>query len=132
MVYINGQVFGKVISFSYSVSTPKREVRGIDTVEASEFGVSTSVISGQLEVYRLAADGGLEGAGIAAPLNVLTREKYFTLAIIDRLTDTVMFSANNCTVEQQNWSFNVRSLVTGNFSFRAITMQNEAGVTSTG
>ena len=132
MLYINGSVYAKVSSFSYSVATPKKEIRGLDSTDPTEYGITTQTVSGQMEIYRLASDGGLEGAGIVAPLSVLSREKYFTLSVIDRLTDTVMFTANNCTVENQSWSFATRALVTGSMTFRGITMQNEAGVTSTG
>jgi hypothetical protein len=125
LLYINGAEYAKVSAFSFSVSTPKKEIRGIDSTDPTEYAVTTQTVTGQMEVYRQPADGGFEGTGIAAPLQYLSQEKYFSLAIVDQLTNATMFSALNCTIENQSWSFQSRALITGTMQFKALTYSNE-------
>ncbi len=131
-LYINGAPYAKVLGFSFAVATPKREIRGIDSSDPSEFAITTQSVTGQLEIYRLTGDGGLEGSGIVAPLNLLTKEKYFSMALVDSLTDGLLFAAQNCTVENQSWDIRTKALVTGSMSFKALSWTNEASPVSVG
>ena len=124
--YVNGGVYGKATSFQWSVGTTKRPIMGLDSGEPYEFAPGPTKVTGQVGVLRLSKDGGLEGAGITVPLEELTREKYFSLTLVDRSNNTIIFRAEKCTVQSQSWTVTPRSFVIGSFDFEAINWANES------
>lgn len=125
ILYVNGKPYTKVTSFSFNSTTGRREIYGIDSAEPYELAPTTSQCQGQIGIYRIMADGGAEGAGMVAPLPDLTLEKYFTLALVERTTDTIIFSANQCSAVSQAWDIPSRGFVTGSIAFKAIEWSNE-------
>lgn len=123
--YVNGQPYGRIRSFSYQANTPHTPIHCIDVMEPLELAATTTSISGNLEIYRTAADAGAEGAGMAARGEDLSRAKYFNLTIVDSINDTVVFEARYCSVQSQNWSMPERGYVSGQLSFSAINWSNE-------
>jgi hypothetical protein len=126
IMYVNGRPFANVIDFKWRHMTPGEEIGGLDSMEAFEIAPTTSRISGTLNLYRLMGDGGLEGAGIVPTAEWLPRGKYFSLALVERLTDTVIFSAQHCHSEDQGWDVQTRKFVMGSMSFKALSYSNEA------
>ena len=122
---VNGQLFAEVSSMSWTSATPKKAVRGLDSSQPYELAVTSSSCTGQLSLYRITGSGGLEGAGIIPPYQDLPREKYFTLTLIDRLTDSVIFEAHHCSVTSQGWQVAAKSLIVGSMAFEAISWNNE-------
>ena len=129
IVYINDQPFGRVTGFSWTSATPKRPIYGIDSTEPYELAPTTSQCNGNVSLLRLIDDGGLEGPGIVAQFQSLTREKYFKVLLIERSTDTQIFRADFCSVNSQSWDVPAKGLMTGTFSFAALTWNNEAKIT---
>ena len=123
--YVNGGRFGKVKSFSWSSNTPKKAIYGIDSPNPVELAPTTTKVTGQMVVYRLIGDGGIEGAAMATRQGELPLEKYFSLALIVRSTKTVIFEANQCSVISQSWSVPEKGIVTGSISFECISWSNE-------
>lgn len=126
LCYINGQLFGRVTSFRWTSGTPRKELHGIDSSEPYELAQTTTRIVGTLGLLRQSMDGGLQGPGVVAQFANLTREKYFTIALVDRTSDTVIFQSNECSVEEENWELNPKSLMSGTLTFKGITWDNEA------
>lgn len=124
-LYINERPFGQATSFRWSSNTPKKALRGIDVLEPVELAVTGYQCTGSVSVIRLSNDGGAEGAGVITPYPELSREKYFSLTLIERHTDLVIFRANRCSLLSQSWEIPVRGIVTGNFSFEALEWTNE-------
>jgi len=124
-LYINGQLFGRVSSFSYTSTTPKKSIYGIDAVDPFELAVTTTKISGSMSVYRMSGDGGAEGAGITAPYTHLPNEKYFSITLIEHHRDLVIFEASQCSLISQSWEHPARGHVKGAFAFEAISFSNE-------
>lgn len=124
--YINGRVYGQVISATWNSSTPKKAIYTIDTPDPSELAVTTTKVSGSLELYRLTGTGGLQGAGIAASFRDLSLEKYFVLQLIDRRTDTPLFECRDCSSEGEQWKIGVKALMTGTLNFSGIIWDNES------
>lgn len=124
-LYVNGVKFMQVTDFQYAVATPRSSIHGIDATEPFELGVTTSAINGSVSVYRQSQDGGAEGAGMTAPLAELSRERYFSLMLVEEHSNTVLFEARRCSVESQAWSIVNRQQVTGNINFTAIDWSNE-------
>ena len=124
-VYVNGVMFGRVSSFRYASDTPRREIRGVDSVIPFELAMTISKVSGSMTVYRLSQDGAAEGAGIVSPLDELTREKYFSIVLIDLVSNTAIFRADMCSAESQTWSFDAKSMVQGTINFTGLTYRNE-------
>jgi hypothetical protein len=105
--------------------SPRKQIRGIDSNIAYELAPTTSTLTGSLELYRLNNDGGIEGYQITVPFEDLPSEKYFSIQLINRKTDTTIFQADHCSVESQNWQTSAKGIVTGSVSFTAISWQNE-------
>lgn len=124
LVYINGTAFGRVADLSWNSATPKRALQTIDTLIPMELVPLATALSGNLTIYRLHKDGGIEAAGMAATYADLTREKYFSIMVIDRVTDTVMFQADQCSTESQSWR-NGKGYVMGSIAFKGLKFNNE-------
>ena len=125
VVYLNGRQYACVSGFSWNSSTPKKKIYGIDSMLPSELAPTTASITGQLQLYRLIGDGGIQGPGMAANFEAASREKYFTLQLIERRSDTCIFSAQYCSVESESWQAPAKGLITGTMSFSALSWTNE-------
>ena len=124
-LFINGIKVGRVFSFSWSSSTPKKPIYGLDSNEPYELAPTTTSITGSVSVYKFTGDGGAEGAGMTPTNPNIPSEKYFTLMLMDQVSSNVIFRADQCSVLGQNWSVAVRGLLTGNISFQALSWSNE-------
>jgi hypothetical protein len=125
-VYINGQLFAICTGLRWSASTGRRAINGIDQNTPFELAPGSTSIRGTMEVLRLHQDGGLEGWGVAAPQSELLKEKYFSLAVVDRVNDTVILAASDCAIGDQSWQVTARGELTGSFTFEALDWNNEA------
>lgn len=127
VVYINGKLYSKVTGFRWNSSTPLRAIHGIDNPVAYELAPTVARMTGTMALIRTSGDGGLEGPGITAQFADIPRQKYFTLLLLDRATDTVLFRADQCMVSGQSWDLPVKGLMTGTLDFEGIVWSNEVG-----
>lgn len=125
VVYVNGNLFGRVDSFRWAYNTPKKEIRGIDVPYALEFAPTTQEIVATISIYKLAADGGAQGAGMSAEFVSISQEKYFTIQLVERVTDTTIFRSDFCSVQNENWEVSARGLLKGTVTFKGINIGNE-------
>lgn len=125
VVYVNGKLFGHCASFSFSSHTPRKAIYGLDSTEPYELAPTTTRVSASMQVYRLVGDAGAEGAGITAPYDDLPKEKYFTVMLVDRGSDSTLFRADYCSLTSQSWSIPSRGIVTGSLDIEAINWSNE-------
>ena len=123
---INSSKLAQVAGCSYTISTPRRELYGVDTLEPLELIPLGTNFSGSLTIYRLHRDGGIEAAGLIPTWNQLTRGKYFSLTIKDRATDTILLHADKCEVQSQSWRVDPKQHVIGTITFSGIKYENEA------
>jgi hypothetical protein len=125
IVYINGQIFGRCIDFRPTMSTPSKEIGGIDNIDLIELAPTVTRTSFTMTVWRTIGDGGVEGLGIAPSIAEIQRGKYFSVMLLERVSDTVLFEARWCRVESQSWGFVSKSLTQGTINCKAITSNNE-------
>lgn len=125
IVYINGSMFGKINRLSWEDITPHKEASGVDMVMPIELMPTRKSIQGVMNVYRLAGDGGAEGSGMAGVADHLSTEKYFTILVLDRLTDKVVFRSDFNKTERQSWQIATKALVEGSISFKGLVWSNE-------
>jgi hypothetical protein len=123
-VRINGQVYGRCQNFHFSAATARHPIYGIDSLEPFELAPTVSRVAGSLSIVRTVGDAGAEGAGMSAPLDMLPREKYFALQLVERGSDLVIFDARYCSVASQNWNVE-RGAVIGTIEFEALDWNNE-------
>lgn len=123
-VYINGKAFGRTADFNWDEATPRKEVHVVDYLPPAELIQQGVSIRCNTTIYRMHMDGGIEGAGMKAVWADLPREKYFSCLVLDRLTDTVLFRADRCSVEHQSWRIG-RGLVMGTVAFICLAWSNE-------
>ncbi len=124
-LWINGALFAEVNRFTWQSNTPKKVIRGLDSNIPQELGTTISECTGVIGVYRIERAGGAEGVGITAPYQDAPLEKYFSLMLVDRKTDTVLFEADYCSATSQNGNVIPRTYVTGNIAFTALLWNNE-------
>jgi hypothetical protein len=84
-----------------------------------------SKIIGTIKLLRTSADGGAEGAGMAVQIDDLSRERYFSVQLIDLATAAVLFQADRCGATEQSWDVPERGRVTGILRFSAFRWNNE-------
>ena len=125
VVWINGRRFGKATDFGFSISTGLTENRGIDSPVPYELAPGACRVSWTLQVLKVTMDGGAEGAGMTAPFEDLPNAKYFSFALIDYLTDAVLFKSDTNMVAHQEWRGAARGLVTGTIQATGIYYSNE-------
>jgi hypothetical protein len=126
LVYINGKLFGRCSSFQWTSLTPRKKIRTIDIQWPVELAATTTDVTWSMAVLRTIGDGGMQGAGVVAPQNVLSKEKYFTLLLVERTSNLTLFKADMCAVDSEGWSVNAKSLMAGQVSGSGIIWVNEA------
>jgi len=125
VVYVNSRVYAQVSGFTWSSTTPRKVIYELDSVIPAELAQTITSISGSLKLFRLIGDGGVQGPGMVAPFEDLSKERYFSLQLIERRSDTCIFSAGSCSVESESWSAEAKGLITGTMNFKALTWTNE-------
>jgi hypothetical protein len=125
-VLVNGRLLGWTSGFSPRVRTSVRPAMGIDNSTAIELIPTSYSVSGTMEVYRGRLQGGLEGLGMVAFAKDLLRQKYCTIEVVDRATDTTVFKIIGCTVTEQAWRVSPKALVSGTIQFEGLETSNEA------
>ncbi len=126
-LYVNGKPFGIAEVIDWVIDTPVKEIHGLDQPEPYELAPTVAKVSGTLRVYRIQREGGAEGAGLAAPISQLPRARYFTMQLIERDSEAVLFQTDRALVTRQAWKAAVKSIVQGTISFVAIGASNEVG-----
>ena len=123
--YINGQPYGRISHFTFRSQTARKPLYGLDSMDPYELAVTQSKITGTMKIFRTVGDGGAEGAGISASFDDLPREKYFTVQLIDRGSDKVIFQAELASVVSQTWDIPAKGTISGTIEFEAISWENE-------
>lgn len=126
ILFVNGERFGSVYSFALNIGTPSKKIGGIDVPGWVELATTMETCSGTMGVYRLIGDGGAEGAGLVPVSEQLPRGKYFSMQLIERTSDTTVFSTQYARVEDQKWAFEPKSMTRGNIIWEALGRKNEA------
>lgn len=125
IVYINGEPYGVATSFEWDGSTPRKQARGVDVLTPIELMPSTVDFKARMSLLRLSGDNGTVGAGMTAGEALLSKEKYFTVVVVDRKRDLQIFRADECSVESQHWSIPERGLVRGTVHFTGLGWNSE-------
>jgi hypothetical protein len=125
-VYINGRIYPYIVSIRWTGSYGRQEIMAIDQNEPAELAPGSTSISGTFDVVRIRNSGGLQGAGIAAPEDKLLLERYFSLVVVDRVSDTTLLKIDNGSVSDESWSVPSRGTITGSVSFKGLGWGNEA------
>lgn len=126
LVYINGRLFGRCTSFSWTSTTPRRAIHTIDIANPVELAATTTDVAWQMGVLRTVGDGGAQGAGIVADQVNVIKEKYFTLLLIERQTNMTIFKSDLCNTNVENWSIAAKGLMLGQISGSGLVWVNEA------
>ena len=125
ILYINNQPYGRVESFRFSSQTPRDAIYGIDSLDPMELAPTRTKVTGSIGIIRTVGDGGIEGAGFTTNYELLSREKYFSIMLVERQSDTVIFRADYCSVAGQQWDVQARERVKGTLEFEALDWSNE-------
>lgn len=126
LCYINGKLFGRVVSFGWNSSTPRKKIHTIDIPHPVEIATTTSDVTWQMSVLRTVGDGGMQGAGVVATAPVLSREKYFTILLLERTSNQTLFRADLCMTDSESWTVASKELVRGQVTGSGIVWVNEA------
>lgn len=125
-LYINGQKWAKCTGFGFQSVTPHKANMGIDNADPYELMVTTNQVKGQFSCLRSSGDGGIEATGFTAPFQYLPIQKYFSITLVDRLYDLVLFQANECVVLSQDWQIPTKGIMMGQVLFEGLNWVNES------
>jgi hypothetical protein len=125
LVYINGKLFGRCTSFSWSSMTPRKKIRTIDIQHPVELAATTVDIGWQMGVLRTIGDGGLQGAGVVAQQSDLSREKYFTIQLVERTSGLTLFRSDLNNTDAEQWGVTAKGLLSGTANGSGILWVNE-------
>lgn len=125
LLYVNNKLYGKVVAFRFTSQTPREAINGIDSIDPFELAPTSTRVTGSIELVRTVADGGAEGAGLTTSYDKLPREKYFSVMLVERISDTVLFRADHCSVVSQTWDFPSKEKARGSLEFEALEWSNE-------
>jgi hypothetical protein len=123
--YVNGKLYGRCSNFSWQSSTQHKPVYTVDVGEPSELAPTQTRLSATMSLYRLAGDGGAQGANMIPRYEDIPRGRYFSMVLIDRSTDLVLFQARYCVCQSESWSVPSKGIITGNINIEAIEWSNE-------
>jgi hypothetical protein len=124
-LYINGTAFGRVSGFQWTSTVVQKAIHALDSLAAYELAPGQAKVMGTVQVYRLAGDGGAEGAQITTQFQDLVRQNYFTVALVQRDNEAILFSANKCALVSQSWNAPTKGFITGSINFEALDWENE-------
>lgn len=125
-VYINNTIFGICSAIEWTVDSGRRAIRGIDRNTPVEIAEGPATIRGSMQVTRLRRDGGLEGRGITTFPHKFQLEKYISIRVVERGTESVVFATDRALVKEQHWRVAVKGLLTGTVAFECIDYANES------
>jgi len=126
VVYLNNSPFGRVADLAWSVSTPKKQLHCVDWLSPVELIPTSREVQASMTIFKMHGDGGIEAAGLAGAWGDSTMEKYFSILVIDKLSDTTIFRSDRCSVVSQSWKVG-RGYVMGSISFTGLHWSNDAG-----
>jgi hypothetical protein len=127
LVYINGKLFGRATSFTWTSSTPGRKIRVIDTQHAVELAATTIDVDWTLGCVRTVGDGGFQGVGVAATQPTdNSLGKYFTIQLVERRSGLTLFRCDMNNANAEQWSVNAKAQTIGSVSASGIIWLNEA------
>lgn len=126
LVYVNGRLFGQCTSFSWTSTTGDREVTTVDVDHAMELAPTVTRVSWSMGVLRSIGDGGMQGAGVVPQQQVAASGKYFSLLLLERTSNLVLFKADLSRTSQENWSVNAKGKMEGQVSGKSILWNNES------
>lgn len=124
-IFINNKLLGFVTGVELKMSSGRRPIYELDSVTPAELAPGPRSVNGVVSVVRIRLDGGLEGRGIAATDRNIMLEKYISITLVDRLTDTVIFKCEEAAVNDQSWAIQSKNIVTGTFTFTGKGWTNE-------
>lgn len=124
VVYINGKPFSQVSAVDYNINSPYKLLTGIDTLLPLDTIPQSLSYTATLQLYMIRGRCGIEGEGLAATWEAATRGKYFSILILDRQTQNVIFEGQKNRATGQQWRFASRSIVTGTVQFTGLFYNN--------
>lgn len=125
LVWVNSKLYGVVKSFSYESDTPRKGIQTIDMSNDVELGTTRVKVRWNMTVYRVGGDGGLQGAGLVARSHEISKEKYFSILVVDRLYDLPIFSAEMCQTDRESGGINAKGIMEIQLSGTGILWSNE-------
>jgi len=125
--YINGKLIGRVSGITWNSITPHKEARGVDDPFVQEYMPTTLSVGGTITLLRLIGDGGAQGIGISVPQSVVSKEKYFTMVLVERETDTTIFRMIGGICHGEVWQAQAKGVLSGTVNFSGTYWDNEVG-----
>ena len=122
---LNGKKYAPVSAFSWAPSVATRTIHGIDSLLPFELVPGATRCTGRITIWRTIGGAGAEGAGMAALQSEIHRQKYFTLQLIERGSDTVLFEGRYSTWTAQSWTAAEKGRVVGVLDFESLDFSNE-------
>jgi hypothetical protein len=120
ILFVNGVQFGNVRSFTFKPSNISKRIMTLDTHIANELIPTILIVSGQIQLYRINNDGGAEGKQLAPPPTNITRARYVSLLLQNRISQETIFRTDTAMITEQTWAVGTSQLMIGSLSFESL------------
>lgn len=125
LVFVNGKIYSQISDFAWNSDTPKKAIYCVDQMEPAELAPTTVKTGFTMSLYRVKGSAGARGAGMVGTFPDLSRERYFSVMIVDRENGLVVFRADECSAESEHWNAPAKSMVTGSLSVSCLAWSDE-------
>jgi hypothetical protein len=125
VLHINGMPYAYVSQLNPTITSPQKEIRGIDYLLPFDAAPGPLSYSVSAQIYRNRSHVGLEGEGLVPTWDKATRGKYFSAIIMDRITSTVLFESQRNLVTGQSWSIG-KGFVIGQVAWQGLGYTNDS------
>jgi hypothetical protein len=121
---INGQKWGAITGLQYTLSSPRMEERGLDSMEMTELAPTVVSVQGTIQLLMQRNNEGLEGRQVTAGLPYISAEHYFSIMLQDRQSAFIVMRIDHASVDNQTWYPVAKGMVQGQFSFKGLMAKN--------
>ena len=125
IVLVNGARYAECTSFEFEHIIARAEIVGIDTNQPFEIAPKMVRFQANMGYMRRQGGGGAFGQGMAAPFSKTEQESYWSLLILNRRDQSILFRADQCMATNVRESAQARGRMTGSISFTGLAWSNE-------
>jgi len=125
VLYLNGMPYAYVAEITPTITSPQKELRGIDTLLPFDTAPGQLTYNVSATIYRVRGSGGLEGQGFMPQWDKATRGKYFSALVMDRTNQEILFESQKSQIVAQTWKL-ARGIIMGQVQWIGISYKNDS------
>ena len=119
-LYLNNRLIKECRSVSYEIERSHNRIYGIDSNFPQELAPEKTMVTGNLTLYNIQGDDGVQGYNLVPYINEILYQPYFTIRVEDRKNGKNLFYCPQAVVTREATSVQVKQYVITTVSFEGI------------